>query len=245
MRSTRPPLVRLALAGLGTAARSSGWSHSAACSRGSDTINRGPSGRSWCWAQHSTSDVRRPCSGRGWIMQMALWHRGLAPIMIVTGGTGTGDTTSEAAVSQRYVAQHGVPVQAILLETEGRTTSESMAGVSALMASQGRRDVLLVSDPFHMLRLIDPRSTPRTPALRVPDADQPDRRESDRAMEVRIERIGESPVGLHSREERSVIPRHFVSICALIAVGRGDAGIARRACRSCSSRSSRCRTGCR
>src|SRR6476660_9891101 len=84
---------------------------------------------------------------------VALWRRGLAPIMIVTGGTGMGDTTSEAAVSQRYVAQHGVPIQSILLETEGRTTSESMAGVSALMASQGRRDVLLVSDPFHMLRL--------------------------------------------------------------------------------------------
>jgi uncharacterized SAM-binding protein YcdF (DUF218 family) len=72
--------------------------------------------------------------------------------MIVTGGTGRGDTTSEAAVSQRYVVQHGVPVQAVLLETEGRTTSESMAGVSALMGSQGRRDVLLVSDPFHMRR---------------------------------------------------------------------------------------------
>jgi uncharacterized SAM-binding protein YcdF (DUF218 family) len=84
---------------------------------------------------------------------VALWRRGLAPIMIVTGGTGAGDTTSEAAVSQRYVAQHGVPRSSILLESEGRTTSESMAGVAALMASQGRRDVLLVSDPFHMLRL--------------------------------------------------------------------------------------------
>ena len=84
---------------------------------------------------------------------VALWRRVLAPIMIVTGGTGTGDTTSEAAVSQRYVVQHGVPAQAVLLETEGRTTSESMTGISALMASQGRRDVLLVSDPFHMLRL--------------------------------------------------------------------------------------------
>ena len=82
-----------------------------------------------------------------------LWRHGLAPIMIVTGGTGTGDTTSEAAVSQRYAVQRGVPSQKILLETEGRTTSESMAGVAALMGSQGRHDVLLVSDPFHMLRL--------------------------------------------------------------------------------------------
>jgi uncharacterized SAM-binding protein YcdF (DUF218 family) len=82
-----------------------------------------------------------------------LWRRKLAPLMIVTGGTGRGDTTSEAAVSQRYAVQRGVPASAILLETEGRTTSESMEGVAALMSRRSRRDVLLVSDPFHMLRL--------------------------------------------------------------------------------------------
>jgi uncharacterized SAM-binding protein YcdF (DUF218 family) len=84
---------------------------------------------------------------------IALWRRKLAPRLIVTGGTGTGDTTSEAAVSQRYCMQHGVPKAAILLETEGRTTSQSMAGIAALMRTMDRRDVLLVSDPFHMLRL--------------------------------------------------------------------------------------------
>jgi uncharacterized SAM-binding protein YcdF (DUF218 family) len=84
---------------------------------------------------------------------ITLWRRNLAPALIVTGGTGTGDTTSEAAVSQRYVVQHGVPLAAVLLETEGRTTSQSMAGVAELMRRRHRRDVLLVSDPFHMLRL--------------------------------------------------------------------------------------------
>ena len=83
-----------------------------------------------------------------------LWHQGMAPILIVTGGRGTGDTTTEAAVSQRYAVQRGVPVSAILLETEGRTTSQSMAGIAALMGGQHRKDVLLVSDPFHMLRLV-------------------------------------------------------------------------------------------
>lgn len=82
-----------------------------------------------------------------------LWRRRLAPVMIVTGGTGTGDTTSEAAVSQRYAIRRGVPASAILLENEGRTTSESMEGVAAIMGSRSRRDVVLVSDPFHMLRL--------------------------------------------------------------------------------------------
>lgn len=84
---------------------------------------------------------------------IALWRRDLAPIMIVTGGTGRGDTTSEAAVSKRYVIQHGVPAANVLLENEGRTTSQSMDGVAALMRARGHNDVLLVSDPFHMLRL--------------------------------------------------------------------------------------------
>jgi uncharacterized SAM-binding protein YcdF (DUF218 family) len=82
-----------------------------------------------------------------------LWRRKLAPVIIVTGGTGRGDTTSEAAVSRRYAIKRGVPASAILMETKGRTTSESMDGVAALMAHRHRRDVLLVSDPFHMLRL--------------------------------------------------------------------------------------------
>jgi uncharacterized SAM-binding protein YcdF (DUF218 family) len=85
---------------------------------------------------------------------IALWHQGIAPVLIVTGGRGTGDTTTEAAVSQRYAVQRGIPAAAILLETEGRTTSQSMAGIAELMASQHRKDVLLVSDPFHMLRLV-------------------------------------------------------------------------------------------
>src|SRR5213595_2517085 len=40
---------------------------------------------------------------------LELWHQGLAPWLILTGGTGTGDTTSEAAVSRRYMMRRGVP----------------------------------------------------------------------------------------------------------------------------------------
>jgi uncharacterized SAM-binding protein YcdF (DUF218 family) len=83
-----------------------------------------------------------------------LWKQRVAPQLIVTGGQGTGDTTTEAAVSKRYAEQRGVPEAAILLESRGRTSSQSMAGVAALMRAQRRRDVVLVSDPFHMLRLI-------------------------------------------------------------------------------------------
>ena len=84
---------------------------------------------------------------------LALWDRGLAPKLIVTGGTGPGDTTSEAAVSRLYALRHGVPDSAILMEDEGRTTRESLAAVSAIMRARQMHSAILVSDPFHMLRL--------------------------------------------------------------------------------------------
>jgi uncharacterized SAM-binding protein YcdF (DUF218 family) len=84
---------------------------------------------------------------------IALWHQHLAPWLIVTGGVGAGDTTSEGAVSRRYVRQHGVPDSVILVEGRGRTTSESLHGVASLLPPAAPATVILVSDPFHMLRL--------------------------------------------------------------------------------------------
>jgi uncharacterized SAM-binding protein YcdF (DUF218 family) len=82
-----------------------------------------------------------------------LWKRGLASRVIVTGGTGAGDTTSEAAVGRRYILRKGVPDSAILLENHGRTTTASLHAASAIMREHSLERAILVSDPFHMLRL--------------------------------------------------------------------------------------------
>jgi uncharacterized SAM-binding protein YcdF (DUF218 family) len=101
---------------------------------------------------------------------VALWRRGIAPRMIVTGGSREGDRSTEAAAGRRYVVEHGVPDSAVLLESEGQTTSQSLRAVAALLrelrrtaapgtpaARAGGPDAapsaVLVSDPFHMLRL--------------------------------------------------------------------------------------------
>ena len=82
-----------------------------------------------------------------------LWNHHMARIVILTGGTGAGDTTSEAAVGRSYLKKHGIPERAILLEKEGRTTRESMLAVSRILSDRGMKSAILVSDPFHMLRL--------------------------------------------------------------------------------------------
>lgn len=84
---------------------------------------------------------------------LELWNRHLASLLIFTGGTGAGDTTSEAAVGRTYAKKHGVPDTAILEENAGRTTSESMRAVAGMLEVRGLQSALLVSDPFHMLRL--------------------------------------------------------------------------------------------
>ncbi len=100
-----------------------------------------------------------------------LWQKGYAPWLVVTGGVGSGDTTSEAAVGRRFLIQLGVPPERVLLEAEGRTTQESIEDVATLLTHKKLSRVLLVSDPFHMLRLdVVARSyglTPRTSPTRT------------------------------------------------------------------------------
>lgn len=84
---------------------------------------------------------------------ISLWQRGLAPLLLFTGGKGMGDTTSEAAVSRRYAIARGVPAGVIEVEENGMTTSQSMHTVAAFVRTHPRQEVILVSDPFHMLRL--------------------------------------------------------------------------------------------
>lgn len=84
---------------------------------------------------------------------MTLYRDGYAPLVVVTGGVGRGDTTSEAIVGRRYLVARQVPEQAVVAQPVGRNTTASMSAVGAWLRERGLRRVLLVSDPFHMFRL--------------------------------------------------------------------------------------------
>ncbi len=82
-----------------------------------------------------------------------LYDRGLVEYLIFTGGVGVGDTVSEAEVSRRYAIRQGVASGRILIERGGLSSGESMRAAVRLMAQRELDSALLVSDPFHMLRL--------------------------------------------------------------------------------------------
>lgn len=83
---------------------------------------------------------------------LALYQQKTVATIIVTGGTGNGDNMSEAAAGASYLEAQGVPATAILQETSGRSTFQSLKGAAALAQTSNIHSVLLVSDPFHMLR---------------------------------------------------------------------------------------------
>jgi uncharacterized SAM-binding protein YcdF (DUF218 family) len=82
-----------------------------------------------------------------------LWALGLAQVMVVTGGNQPGDRFTEAQASAEYLIGRGVPAEKILQESVGHSSYASLDGVAALLADRGMHRVLLVSDPFHSLRI--------------------------------------------------------------------------------------------
>ena len=82
-----------------------------------------------------------------------LYKQGIAPVIVVTGGKQEGDRFTEAQSGANYLHGKGVPDAAILRETTGRSSWESLAASARVLKELGRKRVVLVSDPFHSLRI--------------------------------------------------------------------------------------------
>jgi uncharacterized SAM-binding protein YcdF (DUF218 family) len=82
-----------------------------------------------------------------------LYHERVAPMIVVTGGKQAGDQFTEATSGANYLHNRGVPDAAILRETTSRTSWESLAAAARVLRDRGEKQVVLVSDPFHALRI--------------------------------------------------------------------------------------------
>ncbi|MGH9035226.1 MAG: YdcF family protein [Acidimicrobiia bacterium] len=82
-----------------------------------------------------------------------LYQRGLAPVIVVTGGRAEGDRFTESGASANYLHTKGVPDDAILREVQGRNSWQSLAASARFLKARGIHEVVLVSDPFHAARI--------------------------------------------------------------------------------------------
>jgi uncharacterized SAM-binding protein YcdF (DUF218 family) len=83
-----------------------------------------------------------------------LYHEGVAPYLVVTGGKLPGDRTTEGATAKKWAIEHGVPADHILGEFEGRSTLESLEAVEGIFRAHGLMTAVFVSDRTHMLRVL-------------------------------------------------------------------------------------------
>jgi uncharacterized SAM-binding protein YcdF (DUF218 family) len=82
-----------------------------------------------------------------------LYRRGLAPMIVVTGGRRPGDRFTEAGAGAAYLEDLGIPGDVIERETTSTHSWESLAAAARFLRDDDIDRVILVSDPYHSYRI--------------------------------------------------------------------------------------------
>lgn len=84
---------------------------------------------------------------------LMLYLKRFAPYILTTGGAGGDPHFTEGEVGRAYLAQHGVPSEAIIAEMEGATTAQSLDSAAETMHRMGLTSCVVVSDGYHIFRV--------------------------------------------------------------------------------------------
>ena len=74
--------------------------------------------------------------------------------LIMTGGTGPGDSLAESEAARRWAIANGVPAGDIIIEAQSHTTKQNFVNALPLLQQHNVGRVLVVSDPLHMRRAL-------------------------------------------------------------------------------------------
>jgi uncharacterized SAM-binding protein YcdF (DUF218 family) len=107
-----------------------------------------------------------------------LYQQHLAPYIFTTGGKGPDPTFSEGEVAHAYLSRHGIPSEAIFVESEGETTVQSIAAATEMMRRMNLKSCIVVSDGYHIYRV---KRMLETLGLQAYGSPRPDRRAEDPA----------------------------------------------------------------
>jgi len=82
-----------------------------------------------------------------------LYRQDFSERIVVLGAGQPGDDTTEAEAGVRYLAEEGIPPEALTPSPFGATTYESLRAVAGYMQEEQLESAFLVSDPWHNLRI--------------------------------------------------------------------------------------------
>ena len=83
-----------------------------------------------------------------------LYRTSQVKMLIMTGGTGPGDSLAEAEAARRWAIANGVPAGDIITEAQSHTTKQNFVNALPLLEQREIGRVLIVSDPLHMRRAL-------------------------------------------------------------------------------------------
>ncbi len=81
-----------------------------------------------------------------------LYEDGYVGALILTGGVGDGNESSDAYAAKLYAMEQGVPEDDIFIEEKSTITEENFLYAREIMNQCGFGDAIVVSDPLHMKR---------------------------------------------------------------------------------------------
>lgn len=94
------------------------------------------------------SDGPSPTLRRRALHGAALWHAGIAPLILPCGGRGRFPPTEAMAITALLIAA-GVPPSAIVIEDRSTTTLENIRFALPILRTHGATRVMIVTDITH------------------------------------------------------------------------------------------------
>ncbi|MFY9559776.1 MAG: YdcF family protein [Terriglobales bacterium] len=82
-----------------------------------------------------------------------LFQKGMAPVVITTGGAGQDPDFSEGGVGRDHLSRRGIPEKDLIAETQSSDTAQSAARVANIMRKNGMHTCIAVSDAYHVFRI--------------------------------------------------------------------------------------------
>lgn len=82
-----------------------------------------------------------------------LWASDVASLVVTTGSNQPGDRVTEGFAGFEYLRFAGVPEENLLVITDGNSSWEQLAATARVLRDRDLDSVVLVSDPYHALRL--------------------------------------------------------------------------------------------
>lgn len=115
---------------------------------------------------------------------VALYERGIAPIVITLGGGSTKDSgRTEGGVGRDYLLANGVPFDRIIAETHSFDTEQQVQRLADIAAVHHLHTIVVVSDGTHLFRIallcrragLTVYTSPRAPLGHIDDVDAAER----------------------------------------------------------------------